>query len=107
MSTPLFTVPEGSSCGLYMECRDDDDALFIPTTVVYSVHDEDTGELLSTDITYTSTGSSFTLTIPTSANALVNQWKEEEVHVVTVSIDWPSNHWNDEIRYNVEKMRFV
>lgn len=107
MSTPLFTITEGSNCGLYVECRDNNDDLFVPSSIVYSVHDEDTGTPLTSDIYFISTGSIFTITIPAVANAIIAPWKDLEVHVVTLTMEWDSNHFNKEIRYNVDNLKFV
>lgn len=97
----METVPEGSRKTYYATFKDDDGEQVTPTTARYRVHDEDSETELVAWTAITPAGR-VTITIPASANEIIDDANTREVKVLTVQADeGTDNQQSKQVRYQV------
>jgi hypothetical protein len=97
----METVPERSRKSWRVTFTDDDGEVVAPTTIRYRVHDEDSGTELVAWTAVTPSGR-VTITIPASANRILDNTNTREIKVLTVQSDESTdNQQSSQERYQV------
>lgn len=101
------TVNEGSAAYVTIVPRNRTGAVFTPGTLRYRLDDLASGASII-DWTSATPSTSVEITIPASANAIINSALSEETKVFTFEFDaGTSTAYTDETCYDVENLSFI
>lgn len=101
------TYNEGSSFSLTVSFTDIDGNTAIPTSIFYEVYDSHTGTVLQ-ESTGVAIGSSIIISVLSTVNVIVKEWRDKELHVLLVKTNYGlGDDLNDEYKFYVKNLRRV
>lgn len=101
-------VNEGSASDIVSTLVDETGAAFTPTTARYRLDDLTSGTEVIAWTTIATPSSSMTVTIPATANVIVDTNLPEETKVFTLESDFgTSAAQTQDFRYQVRNLRFI